>query len=335
VPEISAELIAWLATGAVAVAVIAAAATQAAFARRVRRLRAALEAFERTSDPMALRRAAADARGDALAHLAIRIEAMSDRILAQTSALAGKEREQRDLLANVSHDLRTPLASIQGYLELLLLREGSLDAAEARNYLETAARQSERLGRLVADLFELTRLEADSTQAESEDFPLGELAHDVTQKFAADAARRGVRLEARVAAVPPAPPLFVRADIGLVERVLDNLVENALRHTPAGGSVTLDAAPCEGRARLVVSDTGEGIPAAELPGIFDRYYRTERTGTGQRAGGHGGLGLMIARRIVDLHQGTLRIDSSERVGTKISFDLPLAGAQGEKPCSSP
>jgi signal transduction histidine kinase len=335
VPEISAELVAWLAAGGVAIAVLAASAVHAAFTRRLGRLRSALETFERTSDPTALRLAAAEASGDALAQLAIRIEAMSDRVLAQTAALATKEREQRDLLANVSHDLRTPLASIQGYLELLLLRQGSLDDTEARNYLETAARQSERLGRLVADLFELTRLEADGAHAESEDFPLGELAHDVTQKFAADAARRGVRLEARVAAAPPAPPLFVRADIGLVERVLDNLVENALRHTPAGGSVTLDAAPCEGRARLVVSDTGEGIPAAALPGIFDRYYRTERTGSGQRASGHGGLGLMIARRIVDLHQGTLRIDSSERLGTKISFDLPLAEAQGGKPCSSP
>jgi signal transduction histidine kinase len=335
VPELSAELIAWLALGGGAIAVAAAGAMQAAFARRLGRLRSALDAFDRTSDPTPLRLAAADARGDALAQLAIGIEAMSDRVLAQTTALATKEREQRDLLANVSHDLRTPLASIQGYLELLLLREGSLEGAEARNYLETAARQSERLGRLVADLFELTRLEADGAHADSEDFPLGELAHDVTQKFAADATRRGVRLEARVAAAPPAPPLFVHADIGLVERVLDNLVENALRHTPAGGSVTLDAAPCEGRARLVVSDTGEGIPAAALPGIFDRYYRSERTGSGQRAGGHGGLGLMIARRIVDLHQGTLRIDSSERVGTRISFDLPLAGAQGAKPCSSP
>jgi hypothetical protein len=250
---------------------------------------------------------------------------MGSRLVEQTAALAKKEREQRELLANVSHDLRTPLASIQGYLELLLLRHATLDSAEARNYLETAARQSERLGRLVADLFELTRLEADGARAESEDFPLAELAHDVTQKFAADAARRGVRLEARIAAVPAAPPLFVRADIGLVERVLDNLVENALRHTPAGGSVTLDAAPCEGRARLVVSDTGEGIPAAELPGIFDRYYRAERTGDAKRASGHGGLGLAIARRIVDLHHGTLKIDSTERRGTTISFDLPLAG----------
>jgi len=309
VPEISAELVAWLAGGGIAIAVAAAAAMHAAFDRRLRRLRCALENFERTNDPMPLRLAAADGRGDALAQVAIRIEAMSDRVIAQDVALVRKEREQRDLLANVSHDLRTPLASIQGYLELLLLRQGSLDEAEARNYLETAARQSGRLGRLVADLFELTRLEADGAHAESEDFPLAELAHDVTQKFAADAARRGVRLEARVGVAPTAPPLFVRADIGLVERVLDNLVDNALRHTPTGGSVTVDAARCEGRARLVVTDTGEGIPAAELPGIFDRYYRTERIGSGQRASGHGGLGLAIARRIVGLHGGELTIES--------------------------
>ena len=109
---------------------------------------------------------------------------------------------------------------MQGYLELLLLRQGELDGAEARNYLQTAARQSERLGRLVADLFELTRLEADGAQADGEDFTLAELAHDVAQKFAADAARRGVRLEARVGPAPPARPCFVRADLGLVERLL-------------------------------------------------------------------------------------------------------------------
>ena len=333
-PELGADLLAGLIAGAVAVAIVAAAAVHARLSARLRRLRRALDSFEQAGDMMPLRLAATDGHGDELARLAVRIEALGDRIAAQSAALARKEREQRDLLANVSHDLRTPLASIQGYLELLLLRQGALDDAEARNYVETAARQSERLGRLVADLFELTRLEADGAQAESEDFPLAELAHDVTQKFAADAARRGVRLETRVGAAPPAPPLFVRADIGLVERVLDNLVENALRHTPAGGSVTVDAAPHDGRAQLVVSDTGEGIPAAELPGIFDRYYRTERTGSGRRAGGHGGLGLVIARRIVDLHQGTLRIDSTERLGTKISFDLPLAEAQGGTACLS-
>jgi signal transduction histidine kinase len=325
VPELDAVAVAWLIAGAIAVAAVVAVIVHVVLAMRLRRLRRAIEALERSVDIVPLRLAAASAARDDVAQIAGRIEAMADRLVAQGTALAAKEREQRELLANVSHDLRTPLASIQGYLELLLLGHASLDSAEARNHLETAVRQSERLGRLVADLFELTRLEAGDALPEREEFPLAELAHDVAQKFAADAARRGVRLEARVDAAPQAQ-LRVRADIALVERVLDNLVENALRHTPAGGSVIVDAAPCHGRARLVVSDTGEGIAAADLPGIFDRYYRAERVGGAKRASGHGGLGLAIARRIVDLHEGTLSIDSTEHAGTRISFDLPLAEA---------
>ena len=316
----------WLALAALAGALAAGGAVYAFYTLRLQRLRRGLEAFARAGAGASLRFAEAGVPGDELARLAAQIEALGDRVVAQADALARKEREQRDLLANVSHDLRTPLASIQGYLELLLLRSASLDGAEARNHLETAARQAERLGRLVTDLFELTRLEAEGVHAEREDFPLAELAHDVAQKFAPDAKRRGVRLEAQVATDAPSSPLRVRADIGMVERALDSLVENALRHTPAGGSVTLAAEPCRGRARLVVSDTGEGIAAADLPGIFDRYYRAERTGQAQRASGHGGLGLAIARRIVDLHEGTLQIDSTEHRGTRISFDLPLAEA---------
>ena len=325
-PDIDANAVGWLAAAAVVVALVAAAVVHAAFALRLRRLHRAIAAFEHSGDMLGLRLAATGSTADDVAQVAARVEVMADRLAAQSMALAAKEREQRDLLANVSHDLRTPLASIQGYLELVLLGSASLDSAEARNHLETAARQSERLGRLVADLFELSRLEASDALALREEFPLAELAHDVTRKFAADAERRGVRLQARVGGGEPTPQLRVRADIGLVERVLDSLVENALRHTPAGGSVTVDAAPCQGRARLGVSDTGEGIAAADLPGIFDRYYRAERIGGAKRASGHGGLGLAIARRIVDLHDGTLSIDSAEHQGTRISFDLPLASA---------
>jgi signal transduction histidine kinase len=136
----------------------------------------AVATFERSGDALPLRLAAAEATSGDLAALAGSIEAMVDRLTAQAAALAKKEREQRDLLANVSHDLRTPLASIQGYLELLLLGHASLDSAEARNHLETAARQSERLGRLVADLFELTRPRVRDARAEREEFPLAELA---------------------------------------------------------------------------------------------------------------------------------------------------------------
>jgi signal transduction histidine kinase len=333
VSELEPASVAWLLAAAVAISALASGAAHAVTTLRLRRLLRALDAFELGRGTTALRLVGAGAGRDELARVALRLEAMCERLVAQSDQLTAKEQEQRELLGNVSHDLRTPLASVQGYLELLLLRQGSLDSAEARNYLETAARQTERLGRLVADLFELTRLEADGVKARNEDFAIAELAQDIAQKFAGDAERRGVRLEARVApGAPESPPLRVRADIGLVERALGSLIENALRHTPSGGSVTLDAERCGGRARLVVSDTGEGIAAADLPGIFDRYQRAERIGPAPRASGHGGLGLAIARRIAILHDGTLAIDSVERQGTRISFDLPLAERLEEEAC---
>ena len=304
-------------------------------ARRLRRLSAALDAFEQAGHAGPLHLAEADAGGDEAARLAAQIERLAERVAAQTAALGAATRQRSELLANVSHDLRTPLASMQGYLELLLLRQDKLDSAEARNYLQTAARQSERLGRLVADLFELTRLESEGMQPEAEDFALAELAHDVAQKFALDAGRRGVRLEVRLDAASAA--LRVRAEIGLVERLLASLVENALRHTPAGGSVSFEATLVAGRAEVVIADTGEGIAAADLPGIFDQYERAERIGGASRMSGHGGLGLAIARRIVQLHGGRLRLDSQPGKGTRIGFDLPLAEptAPAASACDAP
>ena len=315
-PDLDVALAGWLVAGAIAVAALTAAAMHGVFAARARRLRDAIADFERSGDAVALRVAAAGTLGAALAPVAAGIEAMADRVASQAAALAAKEREQRELLANVSHDLRTPLASIQGYLELLLLGHASLASAEARNHLETAVRQSERLGRLVADLFELTRLESGEARAKPEEFALAELAHDVAQKFAADAARRGVRLEARVVAAPSAPQLRVRADIGLVERVLDNLVENALRHTPAGGRVILGVDRVEpGWVRFTVADTGPGFPADQLPGLFDRFTKSEMSGGS-------GLGLAIARDLVLAHGGAIEAANRPEGGAAVSFRLP-------------
>lgn len=307
---------------ALAVAVVAASAVAWLQARRLRRLSVALEAFERGGHVGALRLDEADGKGDETARLAAQIERMGSCLAARSTELAGAMQRRSELLANVSHDLRTPLAAMQGYLELLLLRQDSLGSAEARNYLQTATRQSERLGRLVADLFELTRLEGEGLQPDAEDFSLAELAHDVTQKFALDAGQRGVRLEVRFD--PASAAARVRAELGLVERLLANLVENALRHTPAGGSVGIEIEPLRGRAEARVVDDGEGIAAAELAGIFDRYDRAERIGGANRGSGHGGLGLAIGRRIVELHGGRLRIDSAPGRGTRVAFDLPLA-----------
>ena len=295
------------------------------YTRRLEQLADAVDAFEQGGFTTPLRVQGADADGDEVARLAAQVEMMSGHIASQIAALERLARQRRDLLANVSHDLRTPLAAMQGYLELLLLRHGSLEPAEERNYLETAVRQSERLGRLVGDLFHLTELEADDMQPKGEDFALAELAQDVAQKFAPDASARKVVLGTQAEpSLPRLAALRVHADIGLVARALENLVDNALRHTPAGGTVTIAFGRDDNRANVAVRDTGEGIAAEEIPRLFDRYYRAERV-AGAGAMAHGGLGLAIARRIVHLHGGELRVRSAPGQGTDVSFDLPLAG----------
>jgi len=293
------------------------------FTRRLQRLTEAVEALQQGNFSAALRLpGAARNGGDEIDRLAANMEMMSERISSQVADLERVAGRRRELLANVSHDLRTPLASMQGYLELLLLRHGTLAPDEERNYLETASRHSERLGRLVADLFDLAKLEADEVKLQPEDFPLAELAQDVAQKFALDARRREVQLRADCGDEMP----VARVDIGMVERVLENLVENALRHTPPGGQVTIELGVAAQRVRMAVSDTGRGIAAEDLPSVFERYYRADRTGAG--AGDHAGLGLAIARRIVQLHGGELVVHSTPGRGTRFAFDLPLTARVG-------
>lgn len=287
-------------------------------ARRLKRLADTVEAFARGGCTEPLRVAGADANGDQIDRLAAHVEQMAARIGEQFAEIERAVDRRRELLANLSHDLRTPLASMQGYLELLLLRHGSLPPAEERNYLETAVRHGERLGRLVGDLFELTQLEAAQALPQREAFLLAELAQDVAQKFALDARARKVDL--RAAGGDGSGAVRAQADIGMVERVLENLLDNALRHTPAGGSVTIEIGADAHRARVAVRDTGCGIPPAELAGIFDRYDRADRS----RPGARGGLGLAIARRIVRLHGGELSASSIAGAGSCFAFDLPLA-----------
>ena len=238
---------------------------------------------------------------------------MAQRILQQMTTLKHTDTLRRELVANVSHDLRTPLASLHGYLETLLIKEGTLSAEEQRSFLDIALRQSERLRRLVGELFELATLDSHETQVHCEMFSLAELVQDVAQKFQLIAKQKQVELHTQFHADLP----FVWGDIGLIERVLENLIENALRYTPSGGTVTLALSQQEHQVLVRITDTGCGIPEQDLPYIFDRFYRVGRH---QRSEG-AGLGLAITKRILELHGSWVEVDSSVKVGTTIAFCL--------------
>jgi signal transduction histidine kinase len=291
--------------------------------RRVGETADAVAAWHGGGASAPLRLPRADAGGDELARLCAQVERLAQRLGDQHRALEQAERRRQELMANMSHDLRTPLASIQGFLELMLLRHGSLAPTEQRAYLQTAVRQSEKLSRLVGDLSELARLEAGEMQLRSEDFALAELAQDVAQHFSTDATQRGINLSTRCGDAPES--LQVRADLALVARVLESLLDNALRHTPAGGSVMVAVDRQGARTRITVRDSGTGICAADLAGIFERYDRAARVRTAQGSQ-HPGLGLAIARRIVRLHGADLSVHSQFGQGTEVSFDLPSAAA---------
>ena len=280
--------------------------------RRLRRLTRAVENFQHAGFNGALPRGRG--RGDEIDRLTLSFNAMAERIATQVQRLQDTDTQRRELVANVSHDLRTPLASLQGYLETLRLKGEGLSGAERMHHLEVAHRHCEHLGRLVEELFDLARLDANEVQPVLEPFSLPELVQDVVHKFELCARQHDVALLARYDETLP----FVVGDIALIERVMDNLLENALRHTPAGGTVTVAIQPVGEAVAVQIIDTGSGIASDDLPFIFERFYQSDK----MRTRGGAGLGLAIARRIVELHGRTIRADSTLGRGTTFAFDLP-------------
>jgi signal transduction histidine kinase len=325
--ELGAELVA----AAIAFALLASLLVFNLLTRRLRVLADEMESFRASQFTQARRIEWASPDGDEIDRLAHSFGELSDHIARQISQLEGLDAQRRELLANVSHDLRTPLTLMQGYLETMLLRRGEMTPAEERSCLEVAARHAERLGRLVADLFELSKLDGQAGRVQGEAFSVTELAQDIAQKFQQAAGARGILVQLGIDAAAPS----VMGDIGLVERALENLVENALRHTPAGGQVAIEVESGFPRVQVRVRDTGCGIADAHLAHVFDRYFqapRIEQAQAGARAplpeashhpvDHHAGLGLAITRRIVALHGGAIQVRSTVGVGTVFSFDLP-------------
>lgn len=316
------RLAAWGIAASLLFTLLAGLAIIALLTRRLVRLATAMETFERSdfTAPVELPPELTDRARDEIGRLGNTFRHMVRRIAEQVQALKQTDATRRELLANVSHDLRTPMASMQGYLETLLLKEGSLSTEERRHYLEIALRHGERLSKLIAELFELGKLVCQETPFRREAFPIGELIQDVAQKFQLAANNKGVRIEASLGEGLP----FVLADIALVERVLENLLENALRYTPQGGTIRITPMRANGQIAVQVSDSGPGIPAEQLSSIFDRFYRLE---PGDQVGsGPAGLGLAIAKRIVELHGGMITVNSLLGKGASFTFELPIASA---------
>jgi len=238
---------------------------------------------------------------------------MARRIDEQWKELSDQDRQRREMIANISHDLRTPLTSLHGYLETLLIKADRLSGQERRRYLEVALDQSRKVGRLARELFELARLESGLVQPENENFSLADLVQDVFQKFELAVEARQVRLVADIPRHLPA----VRADLGLIERVLTNLLDNAVRHSPEHGEVRIALTnPEPGAVQVDVSDDGPGIPAELRDALFKRASPLGRAGHDS-----GGLGLLIVHRILRLHGSDIRLLEQSGRGAAFRFTL--------------
>jgi signal transduction histidine kinase len=287
--------------------------------RRLRNVTDAVQAF-RQGDWQ--RRVAGGGGGtaDEIGELGSAFNQMAATIAANIERLRHADSLRRELVANVSHDLRSPLTSVQGYIETILLKDNDLNPEQRRRYLETVAQNVRFLGRLVNELFELSTLETQQTRPKFEAISIEELAQDVALKYLPQARQRNIDLEPP----PPAALPLVYADISMIERTLDNLIDNALRFTPPGGRIEIGLEKKDTSICIRVADSGHGIPPEDLPHIFDRFYRAPKGPSLQDSGT--GLGLAISRKIVEAHGDTLRVESQIKQGTTFTFSLPTDAA---------
>jgi two-component system OmpR family sensor kinase len=309
-----------LRTGALALALVLAATLLiagvlfTALTRRLRRLDDRMHAWAMALPATALGRTVPTAPGDEISALTDRFRTMSEAIEHQIRDLKATDELRRELIANVSHDLRTPLASLRGYIETAIVKDVS--QGEMRAHLNVALRQTDQLGRLIDALFELAKLESGTVTPHLEPFVVAELLQDVALRFQVRARECGVEMHSLL----ETDCILALGDIELIERVMGNLLENALRYTPAGGRVRTEMSVEPTLIRVRVIDTGSGIERQHLPRIFDRFYSAPDHSDRGRAG----LGLAIVKRIIDLHGQSVRILSSRGTGTTVEFTLGRA-----------
>jgi signal transduction histidine kinase len=268
---------------------------------------------------------APEAGGDEISSVALSFNQMADDLDRRASELAASDRARRQLLADVSHELTTPLTAIRGYVETLAMPDLSLDEAAKMRYLGIVGDETMKLERIVGDLLELAKLEAGGMTLRVQDVPIADLFARVASRHERLCQEHQVTLATTIKAGAE----IVRADPDRLEQVVQNLAANALRHSTTGGRIDLVASAGEGAILIDVRDTGSGIAPEHLPFIFDRFYKTEAARSDEAAGS--GLGLSIVKAIVELHGGTVTATSTPGVETVFRVRLPLPEPRDRPP----
>ena len=256
-------------------------------------------------------------KGGEINQLAESFNEMADTIVGNIEDLKSMENLRRELVGNVSHDLRTPLAVIHGYIETLMIKREGLSEEEQIKYLSTALEGTEKLKGLVEELFELSKLEAKHVEPVKEPFFINELIDDIAQKYAILAEEKGIKIISQL----EDQPCLVYADVRLIERVLQNLIDNAIKYTPKHGAITLQINNKKDQVEIEVIDTGSGIPKDQIPFVFDRYHIGDKRISLDK--NSTGLGLAIVKRILEIHNAKIQLKSKLGEGTSFCFALPI------------
>lgn len=262
---------------------------------------------------------ASHAGGDEIARVAAAFNRMAGELETRDAALRASDALRRQMMADVSHELKTPLTAMRTYIETLRMPEVALDTERRDRYFETIDRETRRLERIVKDLLDLARYEHGGVVLQRRLFDIERLFENVAGRHEQAAHTKGVAIRI---AVDPAVDQVV-ADPDRIEQAIENLVANALRHTPSGGTIMLSATLADGIATLSVSDSGGGIAPEHLPHVFDRFYKVDASRAAESTGS--GLGLSITKAIIERHGGTIRV-TSQPGRTVFTILLPPSSA---------
>ncbi|QCK14859.1 sensor histidine kinase [Mangrovivirga cuniculi] len=255
-----------------------------------------------------------NAENSDLSVLATNFNSMADTIVRNMEEIKSVDNLRRELIANVSHDLRTPLSIMKGYVETLQIKKESLSDSDKENYLMIIQESSDKLSNLITQLFEYSKLESKQIEPEKEPFGITDLAMDIINKFKLKAESKNIEISIEKTS-EQLPMVF--ADISLVERAIQNLVENALKFTPENGQIKLLLSRTDDGVKVTIADSGPGMSEKEQAIVFDRYRQTENNVRQEGVG----LGLAIVKKIMELHDTAISIKSGPGKGSAFSFNL--------------